>query len=284
GLHEDREAERVLDRIPVTERDVPRDRDSLVAHDCLEQVLVHAECGGGHPRADVGDAGQLEQALDGSVLPEGTVQDRQHDFDLVQGGHDSVRRDRNRQRLSRTGPGAWHLVRSRSALPDRGALVSGAERPVPVPPDLDRHCLVTLGVECLQHRTGRSERDLVLARAPAHDDRDAPLPHGTWATVDVVPVVVVVVGGGAVYLPTVIVTVDFGGASVPPPGVSLSTWSLSAGSVVWIVLTLTLKPACLSSAVAVLTSAPVTSGTVTVEGPFETVSVTLVPRGADVFP
>ena len=49
-------------------------------------------------------------------------------------------------------------------------------------PDLDRRRLVALRVERLQHRAGRGERDLVLARAAAGDDCDAqPPPHGAAA-------------------------------------------------------------------------------------------------------
>ena len=59
-----------------------RDRDAAVAHDLLEQVLVHAERRGCHPCTDVRDVRELEQSLHRAVLAEGAVQDRQHDVDV----------------------------------------------------------------------------------------------------------------------------------------------------------------------------------------------------------
>jgi hypothetical protein len=81
GLDEHGIAERVFDRVPEPDRVVRRHRDAAVAHDLLEQVLVHRERGGRDPGADVGDVGELEQPLHRPVLPEGAVQDREHDVD-----------------------------------------------------------------------------------------------------------------------------------------------------------------------------------------------------------
>ena len=50
-------------------------------------ALVHRRSRGEHPGADVRDAGQLEQALDGPVLAVRAVQDREHDVDVVQQSH-----------------------------------------------------------------------------------------------------------------------------------------------------------------------------------------------------
>ena len=73
----------------------------MVSHDALEEVLVHAEGRGGDAGAHVGHARELEQALHRPVLPERTVQDRQHDLDLAERPQDAVGRDRNGQRLGR---------------------------------------------------------------------------------------------------------------------------------------------------------------------------------------
>ncbi len=98
GLDEDGVAERVLHLVAEPQRHVARDRDAAVAQHRLEQVLVHAERRGGDAGADVRHAGQLEQPLDGAVLAEGAVQDRQDDVD----GAERLRRLRvgeHRQRL-----------------------------------------------------------------------------------------------------------------------------------------------------------------------------------------
>ena len=89
-------AERVLDLVAVAQRDVARHRDPMVAEHRLEQVLVHAEgrcCNSG---ADVGDAGQLEQALDGAVLAERPVQDWDHHVDVRERRRDALRRNGKR--------------------------------------------------------------------------------------------------------------------------------------------------------------------------------------------
>ena len=83
-LHEHRVAERVLERVARPERDVPGHRDPAVAEHRLEEVLVHAERRRSHAGADVGNAGELEQALHGAVLAERAVEDGQHDVDRAE--------------------------------------------------------------------------------------------------------------------------------------------------------------------------------------------------------
>jgi hypothetical protein len=75
-------------------------------------------------------------------------------------------RGRHRQRLHGRAPVPLELrVRAR------------AERPAAVASDLDRHRLVAPGVEPVEHRARRFERDLVLARTAAHEDGDADPRH-----------------------------------------------------------------------------------------------------------
>src|SRR5207248_8402982 len=97
GLDEAGEAEGVVDRLAVAQGDVSGDRDAAVAQYLLEEVLVHAQrrcCNAG---ADVGNSRQFQQPLDGAVLAEGAVEDREDDVDRAQ----SRRRVRgwNRQSL-----------------------------------------------------------------------------------------------------------------------------------------------------------------------------------------
>ena len=68
--------------------------------------------------------------------------------------------------------------RSGSAAPppaggERRLTGGRGQRPGAVPPDLDRLRLVAVGVESFDDRTSRRERDLVLARPPAREHRDA---------------------------------------------------------------------------------------------------------------
>ena len=81
GLTKTGIAERVLDLVAEPQRRVAGDRDAAVAQHRLEEVLVHAERRGGDAGADVRHAGELEQALDGAVLAERAVQDREDDVD-----------------------------------------------------------------------------------------------------------------------------------------------------------------------------------------------------------
>ena len=207
-LHEHGVAERVLDRIAEPDRVVARNGDAAVAQHLLEQVLVHRQRRRRDPRADIGDAGQLEQALHRPVLPERPVQDRQHDVDGAE------RRERptlrgNRQRLH-------------GAACNRLLQASGLERPPAVAADGDVHDLVALGIERLQHRARREQRDVVLARAAAREQGDAePAAHG----------VVVVVSVPDTSCPTVSVTTVFAGCCEPPCGDWLSTTPSAVGSV-----------------------------------------------------
>src|SRR5262249_33714079 len=157
-----------------------------------------------HARADVGLAGELEQALHRPVLPERSVEDGDNDVDLRECCDDAVRRGRNRQVFGR---------RSGFAL-QFGARRSSRERPGAVAADLDGHRVVAGRVERIDDRAGRGQRDLVLARPAAGDDRDPAPVHGAgggggggetgggdtgW--IGTVSVGVVSVGGGATYCP-----------------------------------------------------------------------------------
>ena len=83
-LHEHGVVEVVCGLVSFAKRDVARDGDPAVAENRLEEVLVHAQRRRGDARADVGHAGELEEALHRAVLAERAVQDRQHDVDLAE--------------------------------------------------------------------------------------------------------------------------------------------------------------------------------------------------------
>ena len=163
-----------------------RDREAAVTQHLLEQILVHAERGSSHAGADVGNSGELEQPLHGPVLTEGSVEDGQDDVDRPQGCRRVGRR--NGQRLG-------HRA------------VAHAELPATVAADGDGDDVVLLGVEGLQHGAGGGERDLVLGRPAARENRDPQPGHYGGPGVVVEP-----------NLPTAIVTIVPGGAWVPPGG------------------------------------------------------------------
>src|SRR5712691_11798152 len=96
--------------------------------------------------------------------------------------------------------------------------------PAAVAADRDADDVVTLRIERLEHRARREQRDVVLARAAAGDERDAEAPaHGV---VVVVPVVVPPLASW----PTVSVITVFFGCCRPPCGAWLRTTPSAFGS------------------------------------------------------
>ena len=102
----------MLGRVAVAQRDVSRHRDPTIAEDGLEEVLVHAEGGGGDAGADVGDACELEQSLDGAVLAEGAVKDREHDVHASERGRRCSRVRDHREGLDRRVVSGGEALRS----------------------------------------------------------------------------------------------------------------------------------------------------------------------------
>ena len=184
---------------------MPRHRDAAVAHHLLEEVLVHRERGCGHPGADVRDIGEIEQPLHSAVLAERAVQDRQDDVD-------------DAEPLERAA-----VVRDRQRPCDG---LPGPELPPAVAPDRDLGDVVPRRIERLEHGAGRRERDVVLARTAAGEQRHAQ-PAGRHGVV-VVAVVVAVVAGHPPdgHRPTLSVTVEPGFACFPVSGLwSRTIWS-----------------------------------------------------------
>src|SRR4051812_31355121 len=130
-LDEYRIPEGVLDRVTLANRVMTCDRDAAVAHHLLEQVLVHRERRARDARADVRDAGELEEALHGAVLAERAVEDGQHDVDGPERGESTAFRG-NRQGLG--GARSWRRTRESSN--------AGLERPAPVAADRNTHDVV----------------------------------------------------------------------------------------------------------------------------------------------
>ena len=109
----------------------------VVAQHRLEDVLVHAERRGEHAGADVGHAGELEQALHRPVLAERPVEHGEDDVDVAE-----------RRATSRAGQplevGAGHRVEH--AFPGRCRAASGPPRSI-----CDRHDVVAVRLERGDH-------------------------------------------------------------------------------------------------------------------------------------
>src|SRR5215218_1598607 len=94
--------------------------------------------------ADVGDARELQESLDGTVLAKRAVQDGKNDVDIAERCGLAVQG--HRQVLGIPGPES-SLLRSGCQLP---ATVAGA---------LDRPDLVAVGIEALEHGARRHNGD-----------------------------------------------------------------------------------------------------------------------------
>ena len=137
----------------------------LAASTCLAIALSMRQRRAEHAGADVGDVGQLEQALDGAVLAHRAVQQRQHDGALAVGrvaehvdGRDRV-----------AGGSRWSGSASRP-FGERPAASVGqrprrrrGEMPIGVMP-------VATRVGGAQHVRGSRATDVVLRRLPAEQD------------------------------------------------------------------------------------------------------------------
>ena len=224
------------------------------------------------PGADVRDAGQLEQPLHGAVLAEGAVQ---------HGKTTSTPAERRRRPRRRRARAASSGERSRPTPPPRRRAPSarrGRSR--------SADHVVALRVERLDHRARRGQRDLVLARAAAGEHGDAQRRsrrrRGRRRR-----------GRGRRRGRVVVVaacrkrpTRDRHrrarlGLRAAERVSGSSTIPSCAGSFVAPVTTCDLEAgACERVAVAAVSSRLVTSGTGVVDGPFDTVSVTVEPGGA----
>ena len=262
GLHEHRVAERVRDRVTEPQRDVAGHRYPLRPHHLLEDVLVHAQRRGEHARPDVGDVRELEQALHGAVLAERAVKRDE----------DDVERRR-----------AWRASRrrARAASPRRLRAARGCRRRGGAPSGRhgrSRSCArrsargrAPSAIEAAE----ASEMSCSLERPPASTATRRrgltgrwrrPRPSRSWSSRRR-PV--------ATYRHTSIATVESGSACVKPSGLCEATSPSSDSSSVSEVVTVTLNPAARSVCRAAARSRPVTSGTSTVVGPFDTDSVTV---------
>src|SRR5437867_2097955 len=196
GWHrEPRLAIRVLRRVVV---ELARVRDlagqAVGLEHRLHRRLVHPDRGGQHPRADVGQVGELEETLDRAVL---AVRAVEHDDDDVEVAHlggeapGGLGPGEARRRGAVDGLGAV----GQRLLDFAGAVVRGqrdarlggerpqgiaAHDPAPVAGDPDRHHGVAARLERRDDRGRGREGDLVLPRPAAEDDAHAQARHARY--------------------------------------------------------------------------------------------------------
>ena len=163
-------AERVVGLVAGAQRDVRGDRDAVVAEHGLEDVLVHAERRGEHARADVRDAGELEQALHRAVLAE-----------RARAGRERRRRRRPASRRRPSAAGGRQRPEPGSVSEPVRDLRDLRAAPTPAPSaQLPARSIATVNtswparLERPDHASRGRNRDVVLARAPAQDDGDPP--------------------------------------------------------------------------------------------------------------
>ena len=144
---------------------VARDGDAAVAHHLLEEVLVHRERRRRRrPRRRTATPASSSSPCTVPSSPNGPCRIGQHDVD---------RAERRERPPSPPEPAASRRRAAASTSSCGAPPSSSSQRAVAADRDVDD--VVALGIERLEHRARRRERDLVLARAAAgeHGDADA---------------------------------------------------------------------------------------------------------------
>jgi hypothetical protein len=151
---------------------VPHDGQLGLGEQPLHHVFVHADGRAEHASPHVGQAHDLEHALDGAVFSHGAVQHGEHHVDalgaLGAGDHELV--------LAPAGELEAHLGGGGLAQPHEPRITLGLEQEgrvgeakAPLFVDAHEHGLVALGVERARDEARREQRDLVLGRATSEE-------------------------------------------------------------------------------------------------------------------
>ena len=132
------------------------------------------------PAPTYGQPERLEQALDRAVLAEGPVQHGEDDVDLAR--RRAVRAHQRAAPAPGTSDVPPPVASCAGGTPSRGREQRGRavhDLPAAGVVDQQRHDVVAAGVERLDHRAGRGQRDRVLRGAAAGDHGDAHA-RGSW--------------------------------------------------------------------------------------------------------
>ena len=259
-LDDDRVAERVDRAVQLApERHAPRHRDAVVAHDRLEQVLVHRHREAATPGPTYGTPASSSRPCTVPSSPNGPCSTGKTTSIAPKSAGPAVVE----------GIGTDADAASGRRAPPAPRRPPGRQRPRSVAADLDRNGVVACLREAREDRRAGGERDLVLARAAAHQDGDAQAVL-TGALAQPSPI-----GKRA----TKIVTVDPGSTSAPSGGSWSMTMPSSSGFEGRDVLGHDRRiPRRSASAAALPSSRPMTPGTdATGGGPWETSISTVLP-------
>ena len=199
------------------------------------------------PAPTYGNAGELEEPLDGAVLPERPVQDREHDVDPAELHSRGLSRRRRAASPSAT-------PSTRGVRPRQGS-DPAASLPAPVAPDLDRGRLVALADPVLR-RTDRADAIEISCSLERPPERTATRTRGVTA-----PVSSSCPSRSPVKRPTNERDHRVRSAREPPTGSCDITIPSRLGSSMSSNTTLVRKPAFSSVSCAIETSWVVTSGT-----------------------
>ena len=161
------------------EGDVLDDGQAGLGEEALHHVLVHAGGGAEDAGADVGDAGQLKQALDGAVFAEGAVKDGEDDVErsALRAGHGRHQGGNALVEKLRSGR-SFRIAGAETA--GNGARVAqeelvriGRGQPAAFPGDADGDDVEFGAVDSVEDGGGGEQRDFVLAAAAAEENADA---------------------------------------------------------------------------------------------------------------
>ena len=176
-LDETRQAELVLrpcaelvDVVARAQREIWPDLETRGREHALHRDLVHADRRTEHPRADIRKAGELEEALDRSVLAVGPVQQREHDIGVEVVAHTCARQCHGVTR---------HVERrgKRVTAGREHALRFGGEQPLTLCRDAHRNDVVPVGIERARNGYRGHAGDVMLRRLAAEQQQDPSSAH-----------------------------------------------------------------------------------------------------------
>jgi len=155
------------------------DGDAGVAQQALADVLVHADRRTQHIRADEGDVGHAQQALQAAILAKGAVDDGEDHIDMLQqllaGGFHQLPLGLARHH-GEFAIGAVQRDQRRVLLVEQ--VIRGiVQVPAALLVDADQHRLEPRAVERIDNILRRLQRHLMLRRTPTENHPDTQPAH-----------------------------------------------------------------------------------------------------------
>jgi len=144
------------------------DRNFCGAQKFFGDILVHGDGRAEDARADEGETGEIEKALDGPIFAEGAVHDGEHHVETLAA---AAAIEADERGVGGVGGHSDALAGAQNFR--EHFLRAGADEPVAFLGDADGHGFVFVGVEAANDGSGGGERDFMFARAAAEEDTDA---------------------------------------------------------------------------------------------------------------